>query len=193
MTGQGAITDEHYQDLPPAKRRRLIVRAGLRSALIAAVLVVLYYVLPLDRPWDADTAVRLLIGLLVFAGLMVWQVRTIAGSRYPGVRAAEALGLVIPLFLMLFASTYFLMERASAASFTQPLTRTDALYFTVTTFSTVGFGDITAKSETARVLMVQMLADLALLGTGARVLLGPVSRARERRSDARDDPGPAAP
>jgi hypothetical protein len=33
------------------------------------------------------------------------------------------------LFLVLFASTYFLMERASAASFTQPLTRTDALYF----------------------------------------------------------------
>jgi hypothetical protein len=34
------------------------------------------------------------------------------------------------------------MERASAASFTEPLTRTDALYFSVTVFSTVGFGDI---------------------------------------------------
>ena len=72
---------------------------------------------------------RLLIGLLVFAGVTVWQVRAIAGSRYPGLRAAEALGLIIPLYLLLFASTYFLMERASAANFTQPLTRTDALYF----------------------------------------------------------------
>ena len=55
------------------------------------------------------------------------------------------------------------MERASAASFTEPLTRTDALYFTVTVFSTVGFGDIAAKSEAARiVLIVQMPADLAL-------------------------------
>src|SRR5208283_161957 len=148
------------------------------SLLNAAVLVVLYYVLPLDRPWDSDTAVRLLIGLLVFAGVMVWGVRSIAGSRYPGVRAAETLGLILPLFLVLFASTYFLMERASAASFTQPLTRTDALYFTVTVFSTVGFGDITAKSETVRVvLIVQMLADLALLGAGVRVLL-------ERRSSS---------
>jgi hypothetical protein len=95
------MTVEHGQDLAPAKRRRLIVQAGLRSALIAAVLVVLYYVLPLDRPWDSDTAVR----LLVFAGVMGRQVRTIAASRYPGVRAAEALGLVIPLFLVLFAST----------------------------------------------------------------------------------------
>jgi voltage-gated potassium channel len=178
------MTVEHYQDLAAAKRRRLILQAGVRSVLIAAVLVVLYYVLPLDRPWDSDTAVRLLIGLLVFAGVTVWQVRAIAGSRYPGVRAAEMLGLVLPLFLVLFASTYFLMERASAASFTQPLTRTDALYFTVTTFSTVGFGDIAAKSETARVLVtVQMLADLALLGAGARLLLGAVQRGRQRRSD----------
>jgi Ion channel len=73
--------------------------------------------------------------------------------------------LIIPLYLLLFASTYFLMERASAANFTQSLTRTDALYFSVTVFTTVGFGDIAARSETARVLLIiQMLADLALLG-----------------------------
>jgi voltage-gated potassium channel len=189
----GAVmTGERYQDLPPAKRRRLIAGAVVRVVLIAAVLVVLYYVLPLDRPWDSDTAVRLLIGLVVFAGVMVWGVRTVAGSRYPGVRAAEALALVLPFFLLLFASTYFVLERNSAASFTQPLTRTDALYFTVTVFTTVGFGDITAKSETARiVLIVQMLADLAFLGAGARVLLGAVQHSRQRRSETGDDAGQA--
>jgi voltage-gated potassium channel len=156
--------------------------------------VVIYCVLPLDRRWDSDTAVRLLIGLLVFAGVLVWLVRAIAGSRYPGLRAAEALGFVLPFFLVLFASTYFLMERDSAGSFTQPLTRTDALYFTVTVFSTVGFGDITAKSETAWVvLIVQMLADLVLLGTGIRVLLGAVQRGRAQGSDTGDDADPAAP
>ena len=102
---------------------------------------------------------------MVFVGSCV-EVRAIVGSRYSGLRAAEALGLILPLFLVLFASAYFAMERASAASFTEPMTRTDALYFTVTVFSTVGFGDIT-KSETARVvLIVQMLADLAFLGAG---------------------------
>ena len=60
--------------------------------------------------------VRLLIGLLVFAGVVVWQVKTIAGSRNLGLRAAGALGMSIPLYLVLLASTYFLMERASAAS-----------------------------------------------------------------------------
>ncbi len=181
------MTGDRYQDLPPARRRRLIAGAVLRSLLVAAVLVVLYYVLPLDRPWDSHTAARLVTGLLVAAGVIVWGVKIITGSRYPGVRAAEALALALPFFLLLFASTYFELERNSAASFTQPLTRTDALYFTVTVFTTVGFGDITAKSETARVVViVQMLADLAFLGAGVRVLLGAVSRGRKGRSEAGD-------
>ena len=186
------MTNQHFHALPTAKRRRLIFQAVLRSVLAAVVLVVLYYVLPLDRRWDTNTVIRLLIGILVFAGVMVWEVRSIAGSRYPGLRAAEALGLILPLYLVLFASAYFVMERASAASFTEPLTRTDALYFTVTVFSTVGFGDITAKSETARVvLIVQMLADLVLLGAGIRVLLGAVQRGRQQSPDTGDDSGSA--
>jgi len=182
-----------YRELPRPRRRRLIFRAVLRGLLFTTVLVVLYYLLPMDRPWSADTAVRLLVGLLVFAGITVWQVRKIAGSRYPAVQAAEALGLIVPLYLLVFASTYFLMERASAANFTQPLTRTDALYFTVTVFSTVGFGDITAKSEAARVvLIVQMLGDLAVLGAGIRILLGAVRHGRQQRSDTAGGAGPAA-
>ena len=86
------MTDQPDQELPPAKRRRLIFRAVLRGVLIAMVLVTLYYLLPLDQPWDIGTAVRLLLGLLVFAGVTVWQIRTIAGSRYPRMRAFEALG-----------------------------------------------------------------------------------------------------
>lgn len=117
-----------------------------------------------------------------FASLITRQLRTIVGARYPGVRTAEALGLLLPLFLVVFASTYYLMAQASAASFTEPLTRTDSLYFTITTFATVGFGDIAPETETARIIvMVQMIGDLALLGAGARTLLRAVDRGRERR------------
>ena len=174
------MTDQPNQELPPAKRRRLIFRAVLRGLLVTTVLVVLYYLLPLDQPWDTGTAVRLVIGLLVFVGVTVWQVRAIAGSRYPGLRAAEALGLIIPFYLLLFASTYFVMERASAANFTQPLTRTDALYFSVTVFTTVGFGDISAKSETARVVLIFQM----------RAYFGAVRRGQQRRSDTGGDAGP---
>ena len=187
------MTGQRHAELPPAKRWRLIFGAVLRGLVVTTVLVVLYYLLPLARPWDAGTAVRLLIGLLVFAGITMWQVRAITGSRYPAMRAFEMLGLIVPFYLLLFASTYYLMERASAANFTQPLTRTDALYFSVTVFTTVGFGDITAKSETARVvLIVQMLADLAVLGAGVQVLLVAVRRGQQRSTGTGDGAGPAA-
>ena len=183
------MTHDRYEDLPPAMRRRVVAWAALRSLLVAAVLVVLYFVLPLDRAWDTDTFIRLLVGLLLCAVVLAWGAKSIAVSRYPGARGAETLGLIIPFFLLLFASTYVEMERVSAANFTQTMTRTDALYFTVTVFSTVGFGDIAAKSEVARVVVtVQMLADLAVLGLGIRVLLGAVRRGRERRPAPVEEP-----
>jgi voltage-gated potassium channel len=184
--GLANMTSNAYLDLSPAKRRRLIYGAVLRGLLIATVLVVLYYLLPY-RSLNGDTALRLLAGLLIFVGATVWQVRSITGSRYPGLKAAEALSLVFPLYLVVFASTYYVLERASAVNFSETLTRTDALYFTVTVFSTVGFGDIVARSEVARiVVMVQMLGDLALLGAGARVLLGAVHRGQQRRTQTGD-------
>jgi hypothetical protein len=85
----------------------------------------------------------------------------------------------VPLFLLLFASTYFTIAATNPANFsTHPLTRTDALYFTVTTFSTAGFVDITPVSQSARlVVTAQMLLDLLALGLGIRVLAArPVHR-----------------
>ena len=105
-------------------------------------------------------------------------------------RAIEALAATVPLFLLLFAAAYFVMARTSPASFSDPLTRTDALYFTVTIFSTVGFGDITAVSESARlVVTVQMILDLLILGLGIRVFVGAVQRGRQRAQPDSADPG----
>lgn len=174
------MTSDPYQELPPARRRRLIYRAVARGLLNATVLVVIYYLLP-ETSWNGKVALRVVAGIVICVGMTAWQVRNITGSRYPALRAAEALGLILPLYLLVFASTYYVMEHVSLAAFTEPLTKTDALYFTVTVFSTVGFGDITPRSEAARiVLTIQMLGDLAVLGAGVRILLGAVRRARQR-------------
>ena len=93
------MTDQRHQELPAAKRR-LIIGAVLRGLVVTTALVVSYYLLPLDQPWDTGTAVRLLTGRLIFLGLTVWQVRAIAGSRYPAMRAFETLGLIVPFYLL---------------------------------------------------------------------------------------------
>ena len=67
------------------------------------------------------------------------------------------------------------------------LTRTDSLYFTVTVFATVGFGDITATSQVARVaVIVQMLLDLLVLGLVVKVFLGAVEKGRGRQKTVQD-------
>jgi hypothetical protein len=176
--------------LTRAKRRRLIAVALLRSLAAAVVLVALYYLLPLDRLTGVPLGVLLAIGLVALLAVSAWQVRAIIGATYPAARAVGALATTVPVFLLLFAAAYFLMAKTSPASFSDHLTRTDALYFTVTTFSTVGFGDITAVSESARlVVTAQMILDLLILGLGIRVFIGAVQLARQRAQPDAADPG----
>jgi voltage-gated potassium channel len=75
------------------------------------------------------------------------------------------------------------MAQDGPANFsTDTLTRTDALYFTVTTFATVGHGDISATSQSARIIVTaQMTLDLLVLGLGIRVFASAVQRSRPQQ------------
>jgi voltage-gated potassium channel len=101
----------------------LVVRGLLRASLTATVLVVLYFTLPLTGSLDGSAAVRLVVGLLAFAAVVTWQIRAVLRSRYPGLRAVEALAAAIPLFLLVFAAAYLRMADADAGAFTEPLKR----------------------------------------------------------------------
>jgi hypothetical protein len=84
---------------------------------------------------------------------------------------------------LLFASTYVAMQGISAQSFSEPMTHTSALYFTVTTFATVGYGDITPTSQAARVVVtVQMVADLVIIGVAFKAMTGAVQRRRQHQA-----------
>ena len=122
---------------------------------------------------------------MIFIGLVALQVWSILRSPFPGLRAVEALATSVPLFLLLFASSYVVMAAMSADNFGARLTHTDGLYFTVTVFSTVGFGDITAKTQAARLVVTgQMIGDLVILGLAIKIIVGAVSR-RRQPGDAR--------
>lgn len=172
--GQGPMSG-----LSTRRRRTLIALGLLRASGIAVLLVALYYLLPLDRPSPSSLVVALVLCLLVLVTTMYWEVRAIVRARFPGIRATQALATTVPLFLLVFAATYFMIAFQDPTTFSEPLTRSDALYFTITTFATVGFGDIAPRSEPVRLLVAaQVLLDLVILGLGIQVIFGAVKKAR---------------
>jgi voltage-gated potassium channel len=174
----------------PTWRRRRVVLGLFRALATAVVLVVLYYLLPLDH--INNVPLTLAGGLVILLAVIAWQLRAIVRADQPAVRAVVGLASTVPLFVLLFASVYFVMARASPANFSgHQLTRTDTLYFTVTVFSTVGFGDITATSQAARlVVTVQMILDLLVLGLVIRAFVGAVQLGRRQ---AATGTGPGIP
>ncbi len=154
----------------------------LRASASTIALVTIYYLLPLDRTSIGATVAILAAGLAAFVALVTVQVRLIIRAEHPALRGVGALATSAPLFLLLFAATYFVIAGISPNSFSQPLTRTDALYFTVTVFATVGFGDIVATTELTRVLVIgQMVADIVIVGVGARIIVDAIKHGREQQ------------
>jgi hypothetical protein len=155
----------------------------LRTIATIIVVVAIYYLIPMDRAITATTVIGLVIGGLALFAIIAWQIREIMRSEHPGVRGVEALAFAIPVYVLLFATIYFLMAHTRAAAFGVHLSRTDAMYFSATVFTTVGFGDITAKGEAARVVVTfQMMLDLVILGLVARLVINAIKIGQQRRA-----------
>jgi voltage-gated potassium channel len=153
-------------------------RAAARTTAVVSVLLGAFFLLPFrgDRTWLAASVGGLL--LVAIVPVTFRRFRKVLVSEHPVVDAAEALLQLVTMLIVGFAALYFAMD-AEGGQFSGIETRVDAIYFTVTTLATVGYGDITASSQEARLAVTfQMLFDLAFLGVAVRVL-GTAAR-RER-------------
>ena len=181
-----------YEDLTPRQRRRQVIGMLVRNVLSVVVVIVAYYLLPFDHP-DGTGIVLLAVGLAIFGAVLAIQIRGILTSSFPRVRAIGALGVGVPLLLAVFAAVYYLVEDAHHGSFTQTLDKTGGLYFAITVFATVGFGDISPVSGLARILVsLQMLLDLVVFGVIAKVILGAVQISLHRRESGNTAEEPLA-
>ena len=157
-------------------------------------MVTIYFLAPMDNTFGPRTVIGVILGLLAVFVIIAWQVWKITRSQYPTIRAVEALALIVPLYVLLFATAYFLMNHASGATFGGSISRIDAMYFSATVFTTVGFGDITAKTQAARVVVtIQMLLDLVIIGLVARMVINAIKIGQRRHLPAAEIRGPGAP
>jgi voltage-gated potassium channel len=68
---------------------------------------------------------------------------------------------------------YVSLSVADPSGFSEPITKVNGLYFTVTVLSTVGFGDITALTDGTRLAVtMQMVIDLLIVGVLVKVIIG---------------------
>jgi voltage-gated potassium channel len=178
------MTTKRYNRLSPSARRRRRTVQLVWTALSAVPLLTVYYLAPLDRPLDISTLISFLLGLVAFALVIVWQVRAIVSSDAPRLRTVRAVVIGVTTLLVVFATTYSVISNSRPDSFSEPLSRTGALYFTLTVFAPVGFGDISPRTDVARIVtMVQMITNLITVGLLGKIVFAAMQKALRRQED----------
>ena len=144
-------------------------------------LVVVFLVVPVnkERWW-----LGIVIGLLIIVGsvpLTVKRINRVGTSHEPYLEAGLAVVMMIALIVIGFASIYSAMSR-HGEEFTDIHTKLDAVYFTITTLATVGYGDIAPTGQVARaVAIIQMVVDILVIGVAARLAMRVAARETEAR------------
>lgn len=166
----------------PRERRKVLVRSILRILAITLGMLLLYAFVPVPGRSGAAAVIEMIAGLALFVVLVAWQLRKIVRAEHPVLRAVELIAFSLPLLIIVFAFTFLTLSRADPGSFSEHLDRVDAMYYTVSTLATVGFGDITPTSAGARIIVTfQMLLDLALVAGLVRLVILATRTGLERR------------
>ena len=134
------------------------------------------------------------LGVVGTAALVFSQ--ALAYRQAAGAGTAKLRGLLVAVYIavLFFSTVFYLLERAEPGQFAGLETRVDAVYFTLTVLSTVGFGDVHAAGQTARVLVsAQIVFNLLVIS----LAVGAVREATRPRPKAAGDevqqPGGVSP
>jgi hypothetical protein len=166
--------------------KRSPLAAVWRTVVTCALIVVLYYVIPV-KPGTEGAPLALRVAVTVIAGLLItWLIIRQVRHHVTATEQVPLAGLVIALVggVAFFALADYTAAVTSPGQFVSLDTKTDALYFTLATLTTVGYGDVHAAGQLARgIVIVQLIFNVVVIATGASVLSRQLrDRARERRA-----------
>jgi hypothetical protein len=134
------------------------VEAYPRLRLSSRLMVLLWLILNLPLPWWDGACVPLaaaaMLAALILIMLWMGAERLIRADRVDAELLCSAVGgyLLLGIF---WAQTYEIIDFAVPAAFTKPgaaapMSRSELVYFSFTTLTTTGYGDITAVNPVVR-------------------------------------------
>ncbi|MEV7429433.1 potassium channel family protein [Nocardioides sp. NPDC092400] len=172
----GADSPVHLTDsrrpasMSPARWLRL-------SGVLSAILL-LYFTLPVRSDPPIQTAFRAALALVVLVVLAAGLVTQLRLAARDGDRRVDGLAAAIATVLVVFAYGFYALEVHRPDQVNGLSTRLDALYFTASTMLTVGYGDVHAAGQAARLMvLVQMVFDVVFVAAAAALLTSRVRRA----------------
>jgi voltage-gated potassium channel len=181
--------------------RRLFARPVVRVLATLVLVLLIYYALPLKGVHGtgsiAFAVAGLLVGVVLLASLITRQVVT--QVRAPEEEGVQVESLITLLFLVIavFATGYLALSESDPNQFVSLETKTDSLYFTMSTLATVGFGDVHAQGQLARALVTLQIAfNLVFVGALVGLLTGrfrPVRRGFVRKAPGESGAPPKDP
>ncbi|RFU88512.1 two pore domain potassium channel family protein [Streptomyces triticagri] len=137
-----------------------------------AITVTAYFLLPLHSFGPHRPAVSWTVfgaGLAVVAAGLLIQIPYAANHR-AGTAPAWILAGLMCFTVLLFASSYYVLAQHQG-EFSGLDTRVDALYFTLVTLATIGYGDVSPTGQSARLVTVlQIVYSLVFLTAAATAL-----------------------
>ncbi|MFE3444259.1 potassium channel family protein [Nocardia sp. NPDC059180] len=159
---------------------------ALRNIGTVVCALLLYYCVPIGSDFATTWPARILTLIAFVAGVigLAWlgyrRITQYIAAMEDTTRRIDGLLLVVSVVVVFFALFYYILDDRGTNQFDGIDTRTDALYYTVSTLATVGYGDVHAVGQAARIAsMVQIVFDLVVLGTLITVLTTSVTRRLE--------------
>ena len=152
--------------------RRYSMRTYLPAVIAGFVVVVLIVMQVIGADVPALAAVSFVFGLACLAfALGDMLIRDVRRTYVEAIQfRALVLAVMIVETVLLFATTYMTVS-AQPGQINGLNTPLDAVYFTMTTLMTIGFGDISAEGQVARgLVLTQMIFTVLLLTASVRLL-----------------------
>lgn len=153
----------------------------VKQVALPLAILSFYFILPID---GGSSPLNAALGFAI-AGLCIAVVFwVIVDEARRANRTLRPMQLVIAFELVwvTFSLVYYLVALNVPDQFTGLETRLDGLYFSLTTMSTVGYGDVSAQGQLARTLVtIQLAFNLAFVAAAVAIFQDMVKRTDARR------------